>query len=110
MAMHGLTWGLAGLAGGLAFAVGLGQPRLLLRVTLAGLAGGMLGAVAFDAVGAYLFPLAETGDPVSATWPSRLVARLWVTAATAACVIMVLPSPPPEEPASPQRKSRRRRS
>ena len=27
--MHGLTWGLAGAAGGLAFAVGLGRPRLI---------------------------------------------------------------------------------
>ncbi len=94
MAMHGLTWGLAGAAGGLAFAVGLGQRRLLIRATMAGLAGAVLGAFAFGLAGASLFPMADTGDPVSPIWPFRLVARLWVTAATAACVILVLPRPP----------------
>ncbi len=118
MAMHGLTWGLAGAAGGLAFAVGLGQRRLIARLAVAGLVGAVLGAIAFDAAGAYFFPLAETGDPVSTTWPSRLVARLWVTAATVACIVRVLPAPasatpepPPVESSDPPpKKSRRRRS
>ncbi len=110
MTMHGLIWGLAGAAGGLAFAVGLGQRRLLIRATMAGLTGAVLGAFAFGLAGASLFPLADMGDPVSPIWPSRLIARLWVTAATAACIILVLPRPRRAEAASPARRSRRRRS
>jgi hypothetical protein len=98
MAMHGLIWGLAGAAGGLAFAVGLGQWRLLVRATAAGLVGAVLGAIAFDLAGAGLFPLASTGDPVSTTWPTRLMARLLVTLATAAVVILLLPEPRVDKP------------
>jgi hypothetical protein len=99
MAMHGLIWGLAGAAGGLAFAVGLGQRRLLVRATAAGLAGAVLGAIAFELIGAGLFPLASTGQPISTTWPTRLLARLMVTVATAAVVIIrTLPSSRPIKP------------
>ncbi|MGP0070204.1 MAG: hypothetical protein ACLQGP_42220 [Isosphaeraceae bacterium] len=108
--MHGLAWSLAGVAGGLAFGVGLGDRRLIVRAMLAGLVGAVLGAIAFDVAGAFFFPLAETGDPVSTTWPSRLVARLWVTAATAACIVIALPRPAEAEAPNPPRKSRRRRS
>ena len=111
--MHGLIWGLCGAAAGLAFAAGRGGWRLLAMSTAAGLAGAVLGAMAFEVIGAGLFPLAETGDPVSTTWASRLLARLLVALATAAGIIMVLtvsprsPSPgrieastPPEAPGS----------
>jgi Beta-lactamase len=106
MGMHGLTWGLAGMAGGLAFAVGLGRRKLLLRAAVAVLARAVLGAIALDLVSAFLFPLAHTGDPVSTTWPSRLVARLWVTAAIAGCVALVLPGPPRPRRRIPGRRSR----
>jgi hypothetical protein len=95
MAMHGLIWGLAGAAAGLAFAVGLGQPRLLARATVAGFAGAVIGAIAFDLIGAGLFPLAETGEPISTTWPSRLTARLLVCLTTAVLVILTVPAPSP---------------
>ena len=97
MAMHGLIWGLSGAAAGLAFAVGLGGRRLLaigLALT-AGFIGAVLGAIAFDLVGAGLFSLAETGEPISATWASRLAARLLVALATAAGVILILPAAHP---------------
>jgi hypothetical protein len=92
MTMHGLIWGLSGAAAGLAFAVGLGGRRLLATAPAAGFAGAVLGAIAFDLIGACLFPLAETGDPVSITWASRLTARLLVALATAAGIILVLPT------------------
>lgn len=95
MVMHGVIWGLAGAWAGVAFAAGLGRPRLLLRAAAAGLAGAMLGAIAFELVGAGLFPLASTGEPISTTWPSRLAARLLVCIATAAGVILILPGPRP---------------
>ncbi len=94
MAMHGLIWGPAGAAAGLAFAVGLGsQPRRLAQGTVAGLAGAVIGAIAFDMIGAGLFPLAETGEPISTTWPSRLTARLLVCVTTAVLVILTVPAP-----------------
>jgi hypothetical protein len=93
MLMHGLIWGLSGAAAGLAFAVGRGGWRRLAPATAAGFAGAVLGAIASDLIGAFAFPMADTGDPVSTTWASRLVARLLVALATAAGVILILPSP-----------------
>ncbi len=95
MLMHGSIWGLAGAAAGMAFAVGLGQPRLLIRSTLAGLAGAIFGAIVFDLIGGILFPLAETGEAISTNWPSRLTARVLVCIATAALVVLSLPTPRP---------------
>lgn len=100
IAMHGLPWGLAGASAGLAFAVGLGQWRLLGLATTAGFVGAVLGAIAFDFIGAGFFPLAGTGDPISSTWPTRLLARFLVTVATAVAVMLILPGPAPAQPAS----------
>jgi hypothetical protein len=93
MIMHGLPWGLVGAAGGLAFAVGLGERRLIVRALTAGCAGAVLGTIAFDLVGAALFPFGDTGEPIAPNWPARLLARLLVTVATAALVILILPGP-----------------
>jgi hypothetical protein len=110
MATHGLMAGLAGAAGGLAFAAGLGQRRRLARAAMAGLAGAVMGAVVFDMVGVRMFPLADAGELVSAAWPLRAVSRLWVATATAAFVALILPAPPPPEVLEPPpKKSRRRR-
>ena len=89
--MHGLPWGLAGAAAGLAFAVGLGERRLIVPALTAGCAGAVLGAIAFDLIGAALFPFADTGEPIAAAWLARLLARLLVTVGTAALVILILP-------------------
>ncbi len=93
MTMHGLLWGLAGAAAGLALAVGLGGGgRRLVLAPLAGFIGAVLGAIAFDFIGAGLFSLAETGEPISTTWASRLTARLLVALATAAVIVFFLGS------------------
>ena len=91
MIMHGSIWGLTGAAAGLAFAVGLGDRRLFVRALAAGFMGAVLGAIVFDLIGGLLFPLASTGQPISTTWPTRLMARLMVTVATAAVVVVQLP-------------------
>jgi hypothetical protein len=101
MLMHGLIWGLAGGAAGLAFAVGMGSWRRLAPGVLAGFLGAVLGTVAFELIGIVFFPLAETGEPLSTTWTSRLAARLLVALATAAGVILSLP------PAVPARAGRK---
>jgi len=95
MLIHGVIWGPLGAAAGLAFAIGLGDSRLTGRALAAGLVGAVLGAVAFDLVGAFAFPLAKTDSPISLTWPSRLLARLLVCVATAAVVALVVSVPRP---------------
>jgi len=97
MIMHAPIWGLTGAAAGMAFAVGWGDRRLIGRALAAGFVGAALGAIAFELIGAGLFPLSNTGMPISTTWPSRLLARLLVTLATAAFVSLSLPSSPPQK-------------
>jgi hypothetical protein len=91
--MHGLIWGLVGASAGLAFAVGLGDRRLVGRALIAGLAGAVLGAVAFEIIGAVFFTSANTSHAVSETWPTRLLARLLVAIGTAATLALLLPEP-----------------
>jgi hypothetical protein len=104
--MHGAVWGLTGAAAGLAFAVGLGERRLLLRAIAAAFVGAVLGAIIFELAGAAIFPLASTGQPISTTWPSRLLARILVTVTSVAVVSMSLSGPfptssPPSREVSP---------
>jgi hypothetical protein len=89
--MHGAIWGLLGALAGLAFAIGLGDRSVWVRALIAGFAGALLGAVAFDLIGVVAFPGAMTDDPISRTWVTRLMARLLVAVATAAAVSLVLP-------------------
>jgi hypothetical protein len=91
--MHGLIWGLVGASAGLAFAVGLGDRRLVGRALLAGLLGAVLGAVAFEVIGAVFFTSANTSRPISETWLTRLLARLLVAIGTAATLALLLPEP-----------------
>jgi hypothetical protein len=93
MIAHGSIWGLTGALAGLAFAVGLGERRLWGRALVGGCAGAVLAAVAFDLIGAALFPLADTGAPISTTWPTRLLARLLVGVGTAGLIVLLQPSP-----------------
>jgi hypothetical protein len=94
LAMHGFIWGMLGAVAGLAFAVGQGESRLIGRALSAGGLGGLLGAIAFELIGAMYFAAAETGEPISHTWQTRLMARLMVTLGTAATILLFLPNPP----------------
>ena len=84
--MHGTIWGPIGAAAGLAFAVGLGERRSVGRMLATGLAGAVLGTIAYDLIAAFVFPLANTAEPISTTWPSRLLAQMLVAVATAAAL------------------------
>jgi len=112
LATHALIWGLLGALAGLAFAVGLGERRLIGKAFMAGLAGAVLGAITFELIGGTFFGLAETSHPISATRLTRLMARLLVTVGTATTVAMMLPNetkgrgptqetPPSEKPSAP---------
>ncbi len=90
LAAHALIWGLLGALAGLAFAVGLGERRLIGRAFTAGFAGAVLGAITFELIGGTFFGLAETAHPISATRLTRLMARLLVTVGTAVALAMTL--------------------
>lgn len=98
--MHGAIWGLVGALAGSAFAVGLGMRSVWVRALVAGFAGALIGAVAFDLIGVVAFPGARTDEPISATWVTRLMARLLVTVATAGALSRVLPAPAGETSAT----------
>jgi hypothetical protein len=93
IALHSLIWAPLGAAAGLAFALGFGERRLVGRTLAAGLMGALLGAVALDLIGALLFPMVRTADPVAETWSVRLTARLLVSLTTALFVILNLCEP-----------------
>ena len=83
LAMHVSICGLVGAAAGLAFAVGLGDPRLCGRILAAGLLGAAMARSPSEMIGAAAFPVAETDEPISKTWLTRLLARMLVSLATA---------------------------
>jgi hypothetical protein len=91
--MHASVWGSIGAAAGLAFAVGMREPAMFVRALAGGFVGALLGTIAFDLIGGALFPLANTALPISTSWPTRLMARLLVSIATATFLILSLGTP-----------------
>ena len=87
-----------GAAAGAAFGLGLGGRNHLLRPLLGGLLGGIAGVVVYEMVGLLAFPLDETTRPISATWSTRLLARLAVAILASAGATMGAWPPPREEP------------
>jgi hypothetical protein len=76
--LHGGIWSAIGAAGGLAFGVGLGGRGRAVRALLGGLLGAFGGTMIYELIGGLAFPFAEADRPVSATWGTRLIARLAV--------------------------------
>jgi hypothetical protein len=77
--VHGGIWAACGLAGGAAFAIGLGAGRVrLLKAAFGGLIGAVLGAALYELIGATAFPVDKTTYPLATTWIARLLARLLV--------------------------------
>jgi hypothetical protein len=90
---HAGVWAAVGAAAGLAYGAGLGGLRGALTGLLGGLLGAAVGTLVFEAVGPFAFALAKTSEPVSATWGSRLVARLAVAVCTAAGAALAAHAP-----------------
>ena len=91
--MHVGIASLLGASGGAAFGLGLGGWRRVAKAAVGGLIGAAIGAGLYDVVGAVLFPIDKTGDPVAASGMARL---LWNTlinlfAAFGAAALVVSP-------------------
>jgi hypothetical protein len=91
--IHGGLWTSIGAAAGLAFGVGLGGRGRIARMLLGGVLGAIAGTMVYDVAGALIFPLAQTGRPLSATWGSRLFAHVAVAFLVAACVAAAAQDP-----------------
>lgn len=97
--VHAGIWSAVGATGGLALALGLGGRGLVPRAVLGGFLGAAVATVVYELTGAF-FPAARTAQFVSATWETRLMARLAVTLLAAAGAAMGV-APPPETRADP---------
>ena len=82
--IQGGNWSVIGAAAGAAFGIGLCDRGCALRALLGGFLGATAGVLVYELVGAIAFPLDETSKPLSATWGTRLFARLAVTMCTSA--------------------------
>lgn len=91
--VHGGIWVAAGALGGLAFGLGLGGLRAVLRSLAGGLVGAALGTVAYELLGAIAFPMAHTGELLSTTWSSRLFARMIVAVLCGVGIALALADP-----------------
>jgi hypothetical protein len=78
LALHSGIWAPAGLAAGLAFAIGLGDRRKAGRAMLGGLLGAFVATLLYEVIGAVFFPLDATGEPIAQAWQPRALARLLV--------------------------------
>ncbi len=82
-AMHGVIWGFIGALAAFAFAIGLGQRRFMIRALLSGFVGAVMASILYGLIGAAVFPLAETSQPVSHSWKTRLLAQFLLAGMTA---------------------------
>ncbi len=98
---HGGIWGAIGAMAGLAMGIGLGGWRSITCCLLGGLAGGVLGAVAYELAGAVVFPLDKTYQPLSETASSRLLGRLAVALCVAAGAVLATQFTGAKSPSSP---------
>jgi len=77
LVVHGGIWAACGLAGGAAFALGLGAGRItLIKAAVGGMIGAGLGAALYELIGATAFPHDNTTSPLATFWIARLLARL----------------------------------
>jgi hypothetical protein len=101
--MHWSLWSALGGAAGLALGMGLGGSSRLLRTVLGGVIGVALGTLVFELIGGLLFPLAETGKPLAATWEARSLALFAIStfAALGAAVLATLERVPQPKKTAP---------
>jgi hypothetical protein len=84
--IHGGLWTSIGAVAGIAFGVGLGGRGAIGRSLLGGLLGAVVGTLVYEVAGAFFFPLAHTGRPLSLSWGARLLAHVVVALSVAVCI------------------------
>jgi len=82
-----------GLSGGLAFGIGLGDPRRIIPAALGGLLGAALGTAFYQVLGTLVFPLDQSAAPLPTTGTSRLVARMAIPLFIAAFTVVLVRGP-----------------
>ena len=89
--VHSGIWAACGLAGGLAFGIGLDAGRTrMINSALGGLIGAAFGAVLYEMIGAAAMPAAKTTSPLAITWEARLLARMLVATLSALFAAIVV--------------------
>jgi hypothetical protein len=83
-----MLWGPLGAVGGLAVGIGRGRWGQIPSLMIGGLVGAVIGAIVYEAIGGTVTPMAGTGDAISMTWPTRLLARLLVAVGAAAAIAL----------------------
>jgi hypothetical protein len=98
--MHWSLWLALGAATGLALGLSMRNSSRLLRAVFGGMIGVALGTLVFELIGGLLFPLAETGKPLAATWETRLLSLLTIAtyAAMGAVVLATIELSPRRKP------------
>jgi hypothetical protein len=81
--VHLGMWEIAGVAGGLALALGLGSWNRGATATIGGIVGAALGIAVCEVAGAIVFPMAETNLPISVSLGARLMVQLGVAVSAA---------------------------
>ena len=88
--VHLAIWAACGLAGGLAFGIGLNAGRArTINAALGGLIGAALGAVLYDIIGAAMMPEGKTASPLPITWEARLLGHMLVATLSALLAAVV---------------------
>ena len=89
MLVNAGVWAAIGTAGGLSFAIGHGRGRSTWpQFALAGLVGGVAGAVTFEVASALLFSTVKMMHPIPPTPQARLMARLLLALFVAGAVTL----------------------
>lgn len=81
--VHAGVWAPCGLVAGFALAIGLRSRRMIAPAMVAGLLGGLMGAFAYEVLGATIFPDGKTSQPLAVAWGARLLANLAVASLVA---------------------------
>jgi hypothetical protein len=89
--VHGGIWAACGLAGGVAFGIGLcgGRTRTI-NAAIGGLIGAVVGAVLYEMIGAMALSADKTTNPLATTGTARLLARLLVATLSGTLAAVVI--------------------
>ncbi len=89
--VHGAVFGSMGALAGLLAGRGLPRTSLVLQTALGGACGALVGTFVYEILGASVFPLAETSQPISASAFTRFLALLLAGSGTGVGVALGFP-------------------